>query len=129
MRILLRGLLAAVWLGMGLGAKVLGLVPRHREIVARILGEEHATTLTVLIGLGEILLAAWILTGRFPRTCAVVQIGLVLAMNLIEFTIARDLLLFGGWNLGVALAFIALVALIQWPRRAATPGPAPCSPG
>lgn len=129
MRLLPRLLLAAVWLGMGLGAKVLGLVPRHREIVARILGEEHATTLTVLIGLGEILLAAWILTGRFPHTCALVQIGLVLAMNLIEFTIARDLLLFGGWNLALALAFILFVALVQWPRRSATPTASPCSPG
>lgn len=113
--------LAAVWIGMGLGAKVLGLVPRHQEIVARILGETHAGTLTVLIGLGEIAIAAWILSGRFPRTCAVVQIVLVAAMNLLEASIARDLLFFGAWNLAVAAVFILFVALVQWPRSRCSP--------
>mgnify|MGYP006969389127 FL=1 len=47
--------------------------------------------------------------------------GLVGVMNLIEFTLARDLLLFGGWNLLVAAAFMTFVAFVQWPRR-------PCSP-
>lgn len=116
MRTPLRILIAAVWLVMGLGAKVLGLAPRHREIVSRILGEEHADTLTLVIGLGEILLAAWILSGRYPRLCVAVQIGLVATMNVIESTLARDLLLFGRWNLLVAVAFMVFVALVQWPR-------------
>lgn len=109
--------LAAVWLGMGLGAKVLGLAPRHREIVARVLGEKHADTLTIAIGLGEVGMAAWILSGRFPRTCAATQIALVIAMNVLELTIARDLLLFGAWNGVVAAAFILVVALTLWPRH------------
>lgn len=92
MRAALRIPIAAVCLVMGLGAKVLGLAPRHREIVSRILGEEHADTLTLVIGLGEILLAAWILSGRYPRLCVAVQIGLVATMNVIESTLARDLL-------------------------------------
>lgn len=116
MRATLRILIAAVWLVMGLGAKVLGLAPRHREIVARILGENHAGTLTLLIGIGEILLAVWILSGRWPRLCVAVQIGLVATMNVIEFTIARDLLMFGGWNLLVSIAFMVVVAFAQWPR-------------
>ncbi len=118
---LARVFLAAVWLGMGPGAKVLGLVQRHRELVARILGEAHADRLTVLIGFGEIAIALWVFSGRLPRTCALVQMGLVGVMNLIEFTLARDLLLFGGWNLLVAAAFMTFVAFVQWPRR-------PCSP-
>jgi uncharacterized membrane protein YphA (DoxX/SURF4 family) len=127
MRTSLRILIAAVWLVMGLGAKVLGLAPRHREIVSRILGEDHAGTLTVLIGVGEIFLAAWILSGRYPRLCVAVQIGLVAMMNVIEFTIARDLLLFGGWNLIVAIAFMVFVALVQWPRPGASPTRPACS--
>ena len=47
----LRIFLALVWLVMGLGCKVLGWEPRHEEIVARILGEDFAPTLIILIGL------------------------------------------------------------------------------
>jgi hypothetical protein len=39
-------LIAAVWLINGLVCKVLNLVPRHREIVARILGDNHAPLFT-----------------------------------------------------------------------------------
>jgi hypothetical protein len=127
MRAALRILIAAVWLVMGLGAKVLGLAPRHREIVARILGEDHAGTLTLLIGLGEVFLAGWILSGRYPRLCVAAQVGLVAMMNVIEFTIARDLLLFGGWNLLVAVAFMVFVALVQWPRPDTSLAPTSCS--
>lgn len=106
---LIRGSLAAVWLVMGLLAKVLGAVPRHEEIVARVLGQEHAHALTQMIGIGEIGMAAWILSGILPRWCAATQIGLVLVMNAIELTLARDLLLFGAWNSVVALLFAAFL--------------------
>ncbi len=66
---LIRGLLAGVWLVMGLLCKLLGWVPRHEEIVARILGNEHAHLLTQAIGLAEIGIAAWILSGILPRWC------------------------------------------------------------
>ena len=102
--------LAAIWLAMGLGCKVLGLVPRHQEIVARILGEEHSRLLTVLIGCGEIGMALWILSGIRPKLAAVVQISLVAVMNVPELLLARDLLLFGSGNLVVAVAFIGFVA-------------------
>ena len=105
-----RLLIAAVWLGNGLFAKVLNLVPRHREIVARILGEEHAALLTTAIGGAEILMAAWILSKIFPRLCAVTQISLVALMNLLEIWLAPDLLLFGKGNLLPAALFIAFVA-------------------
>jgi hypothetical protein len=42
----LRLFLAAVWLVNGVWCKILDGVPRHREIVARILGEEHSLLLT-----------------------------------------------------------------------------------
>ena len=120
MKLAFRILTALVWITMGLGAKVLGLVPRHQEIVARIVGDPHAAIITKLIGLGEIGLGIWILSGRFPRLCAGIQIALVAVMNLIEFTRARDLLLYGGWNMSIAIAFTAFVAATQWPRS-------PCS--
>lgn len=38
-RLILRGLIALVWLVNGLWCKVLGHVPRHEAIVARVLSE------------------------------------------------------------------------------------------
>lgn len=55
--------IALVWLANGLFCKVLNLVPRHQEIVATILGQEHARLLTIAIGISEILMAIWILSG------------------------------------------------------------------
>ena len=101
---------AAVWLVNGVWCKIMDGVPRHREIVARILGEEHAPVLTRMIGAGEVVMAAWILTGiRWKWSCAM-QIAAVVAMNVIELLLAPDLLLFGRYNALIALAYIAVVA-------------------
>ncbi|MGB6221711.1 DoxX-like family protein [Haloferula sp.] len=105
----IRWFFAAVWLVNGIGCKVLDLVPRHREIVARILGEDHSLLLTRLIGLSEVGMALWILSGIRARWSAVAQIAGVATMNLIEFFLAPDLLLFGQWNALVAAAYIGLV--------------------
>ena len=51
-------LISVVWLANGLFCKVLNLVPRHEQIVARILGEDYSRPLTILIGLSEVLMAA-----------------------------------------------------------------------
>jgi hypothetical protein len=103
-------LIAAVWLINGLFCKILNLVPRHQEIVARILGENHASTFTKLIGLAEIMMFAWIISRIAPVLCARTQIFVILLMNCIEFTLAPDLLLFGKLNLLVALLFSTLIA-------------------
>lgn len=101
---------ALVWFVNGLFCKVLDGVPRHRAIVARILGAEHARALTCAIGVGEILFGVWILSGIRWRTSALAQIVLVGAMNLLEFVLAPDLLLFGRLNSIVALAYICIVS-------------------
>ncbi|HRQ87870.1 MAG TPA: DoxX-like family protein [Bacteroidia bacterium] len=111
---LLRLFFSLVWLANGLWAKLLDGVPRHREIVARILGEDHSLLLTRLIGAGEVLMAAWILSGIWRQRSAVAQIAAVLAMNVIEFLLARDLLLFGGGNFPLALAYVGLVAWAEF---------------
>ncbi|CAN5884108.1 hypothetical protein BH11BAC7_BH11BAC7_06930 [soil metagenome] len=98
-----------VWLINGLFCKVLNLVPRHEEIVARILGSQHAFLFTKLIGISEILIASWIISRIKPRFCALAQIFIIAAMNTIEFFLAPDLLLFGKFNSLVALFFIAVI--------------------
>ena len=101
--------IAAVWLGNGLFCKVLDIVPRHRAIVARILSEAHATLLTRAIGSAEILMTIWILTGIQSRLNAIMQIVIVAAMNVLEFFLAPDLLLWGRVNAVIAFLFILLI--------------------
>lgn len=116
-RLLCRISFSAVWLVNGVWCKLMGSVPRHREIVARILGEDHAVILTRLIGAGEVLVGIWILAGiRWKWSCAF-QIVMVLAMNVIEFLLAPDLLLFGRSNALVALAYCAVVARAGFGNR------------
>lgn len=102
-------LIAAVWFVNGIWAKILHGVPRHEQIVARILGDAWARPLTVAIGVGEVAIGLWVLSRRWPRWCAVVQIALVLAMNVLEAWLAPDLLLHGRWNAFWALLFAAFL--------------------
>ena len=85
------------------------LVPRHQQIVARILGEQHSASFTRLIGLAEILMVVWILSGYRRKVNVAVQITVVTTMNVIEFFLAPDLLLFGKLNSVMALLFVVLV--------------------
>jgi hypothetical protein len=117
-RLTLAILISMVWLINGLFCKVLGMVPRHERIVSRILGERFAGTLTYIIGGLEILMVIWILSRFKSRWCAIVQIAVVATMNIIEFILAPDLLLFGRWNLVIALFFIFVVYVYEFrPHR------------
>jgi uncharacterized membrane protein YphA (DoxX/SURF4 family) len=84
---------AAVWLFHGLFSKVLGGIPRHQQIVARILGQDLARAATLFVGFVEILLGVWILSRRWPRLCAAAQTMILVSMNALELSFARDLLL------------------------------------
>ena len=101
--------IATVWMVNGLVCKVLDLVPRHQEIVAGILGGEYADVLINAIGIAEIGMALWILSGIRSRLNAITQIVIVAAMNLLEFLLVPDLLLWGRVNAVFALAFILIV--------------------
>ncbi len=101
--------IAAVWFVNGLYCKVLGFVPRHRAIVARILGESHADLITKLIGFAELCMVVWILSGIQSRLNALTQIVIVAAMNVLEYFLARDLLLWGRANAFIAFLFMILI--------------------
>jgi hypothetical protein len=102
-------LITLVWLVNGLLCKVLGLVPRHAAIVACILGPAYAGPLTRLIGLAEIGMAIWMVSGLYRRWCVVAQMLLVAVMNTLEAWLAPDLLLWGRVNALFATLFIALL--------------------
>ncbi|WP_312696049.1 DoxX-like family protein [Sphingobacterium mizutaii] len=98
-----------IWLVNGLFCKILNLVPRHQQIVAEILGETYAKSLTIAIGVGEVLMAIWIISRKFSRLSAITQILLIVTMNILEFILAPHLLLWGRLNIVFALCLAALV--------------------
>lgn len=118
LRSLLNYFIALIWLINGLFCKVLNLVPRHQEIVSGILGEEHSRAFTLVIGIAEILMAAWVLSGIQSRINALTQITIVLTMNILEFWLVPDLLLWGRFNIVFALLFAGLVYYNEFVLRA-----------
>jgi DoxX-like family len=107
-------LIATVWIVNGLFCKLLNLVPRHQQIAARILGNEYAGIFTKVIGISEVLMAIWILSSIKPRLCSTAQIIIVATMNVIEFFLAPDLLLFGKVNSIIAVFFILAVYFTEF---------------
>jgi hypothetical protein len=89
-------------------------VPRHEMIVSRILGEDYAPILTKAIGISEILMVVWILSKIKSRLCALTQILIVGLMNIIEFVLVPDLLLFGRLNIIFATFFISIVFINEF---------------
>jgi uncharacterized membrane protein YphA (DoxX/SURF4 family) len=110
--------IAIVWFINGLLAKILNLVPRHELIVQTIfqdfLSLEISFYLTKLIGISEIILAIWILSGYKSRFVAILQIVVIMTMNIIEFTLVDNLLLFGKWNMLIALFFSSFIYLSEF---------------
>ncbi len=102
-------IIATVWIINGLFCKVLNLVPRHQEIVASILGNSYSRLFTLFIGLSEIIMALWILSGLFSKLNAVTQIVIIAAMNILEFVLVPELLLWGKLNSVFAFLFIILI--------------------
>ncbi len=102
-------LISAVWLVNGLVCKVLNLVPRHEQIIGRILGSDYSRPLTLLIGSSEVVMAIWIMTKFKTKLNAIIQIAIVAAMNVLEFVLVPDLLLWGRLNSVFAIFFIGMI--------------------
>jgi hypothetical protein len=111
---ILRVSFAVVWFVNGFYCKILGLIPRHEFIVAKILGFKYAETLTLAIGFGEVLMGFWILGGYKAKFNAVTQIVLVLLMNILEVILVPELLLWGSLNMLFALLFVILIFINEF---------------
>jgi hypothetical protein len=101
--------IALIWLVNGLFCKLLNFVPRHQKIVAKIIGNDFSFAATKIIGALEILMFVWILSGIRSRWCALVQVGIIAAMNIIEFYIVPDILFFGRINAILAAFLICII--------------------
>lgn len=106
---LLNYFIAAVWLINGLLCKVLNLVPRHEQIVARVLGDDYSRILTTIIGVAEIAMAVWVISRFRSKLNTLIQIVVIVTMNIIEFFLVPDLLLWGKLNIIFALLFVGLI--------------------
>lgn len=104
-------LIAGVWIFHGLFSKILGGIPRHELIVARILGDSIASSATPLIGFGEIVLGCWVLSGYRRRLNASFQTLALVSMNSLEIILAPDLLIS---PVGMVLLNLCFIALIWW---------------
>lgn len=102
-------LIALIWFINGLLCKVLNLVPRHEQIISRILGDQYSYPFTKIIGLSEILMSIWIFSRIRSRSNAIIQIIVIATMNIIEFILAPDLLLWGRLNSFFAFTFIIII--------------------
>jgi hypothetical protein len=100
--------IALVWIVFGLVFKALGAVPRHRRIVARVVGERHCGAVTSLVAIGELGLGLWMIYGRYLPLCVGIQTLAITTMNALELRYARDLLLS---PLGMLCANTVLLAL------------------
>ncbi len=101
--------IATIWLANGLLCKVLNFVQRHEQIVAEILGAAYSRPLTLLIGLSEIVMAIWIISGIKTRLNAIAQIVIIGTMNTLEFILVPEILLWGKVNSLFALLLIVAV--------------------
>ena len=108
----------AVWIFHGLYSKILRGVPRHRSIVARVVGDDLATPATTAVGVLEILLGLWVWSGRKKRACAFTQTMALGSMNALEISKAKDLLISapGMLALNSALLFLAWFSARDRPR-------------
>ena len=83
MRALARLAIATVWIYQGGWCKLVAPNDRHLRVVADLpgVGPAHARKVLALVGSLEVALAAWVLSGRAPRTAAAAQTALLAAMN------------------------------------------------
>lgn len=102
-------LIACVWFINGMFCKVLNLVPRHQEIVQRILPGGYSGLFTLFIGFAEIIMTVWILSNFKTRLNAWVQISAIGTMNILEFWLVPDLLLWGRMNIVFSALFISVI--------------------
>jgi len=108
--------LAGVWLHQGLWSKILDRDPSHREIVGRMprINPAAARAATRAIGVLEVCMAAWVLSGVRPRTCAAAQTALMAGFNAGALSFARDSVRFPARLLARNAGIAALAWLAAW---------------
>jgi hypothetical protein len=81
---LIRGAVAAVWLYEGLWCKLLRGEPREIEVVKAVprYGERFGVPFLMALGVVEVSIAVWVLSGAEPFLCALAQTVLLVTLNI-----------------------------------------------
>lgn len=108
--LLLRLAVAAVWLYEGLWNKLLGSAKHQQEVVAAVprVGIRFGGVFLYVLGVLEVALAVWILTGYLPALCAITQTALLLTLNVNGLLWARHLIPDPGGMVVKNFAFLCL---------------------
>ncbi|MFJ9950818.1 DoxX-like family protein [Kitasatospora sp. NPDC091207] len=114
--------IALMWGYEGLWCKIFPGRADQRAIVEGLplLPEGAAAVLLVAIGLAELALGVWVLSGRLPRLAALVQTALVAGFNTGGLLVGADHIPEPGRLVVQDLVFLALI----WTVAAARPTPA-----
>jgi DoxX-like family/Uncharacterized conserved protein (COG2071) len=101
---------AAVWLVHGLYNKLAGGSPRHLAIVQSVPGlhGRRGRSALTAVGVFEVGIALWVLSGWRPVPCAATETAALLAMNALELTFARHLLLWPAGLVPLNVVFLSL---------------------
>jgi hypothetical protein len=115
-------IVASVWLVHGLVNKLLHCSPRHLQIVQSIPGLAGSRGELVLtaVGVCEVAIAVWVVSGWASVICAVVQTVLLMSMNVVELSVARPLLLWPAGLIPINLTFLAVAWVAARSRGPAT---------
>ncbi len=85
---------AAVWLYEGLWCKLLNGEPRQKQVVEAVphYGPRVGAAFLKLLGVVEVTLGIWVLTGIAPVLCAFIQTALLVALNACGLLWARRII-------------------------------------
>jgi hypothetical protein len=92
--ILMRGAVAAVWLYEGLWCKVFGRAPHEAQVVAKVprFGPRFGQLFLKALGVVEVMLAVWVISGIDPGACAITEVILLVVLNVNGLLWSRDLI-------------------------------------
>lgn len=109
--VVIRVSVAAVWLYEGLWCKVLGRMPSQVDVVTAVpgLGPRFGSSFLKALGVVEVAIAVWVMSGIAPATCAIVQTALLVALNANGLLWARRIIHDPAGMVVKNVAFLVLV--------------------
>ena len=118
--LLVRVAVAAVWLYEGLWCKLLGRERRQVQVVEAVpkLGPLFGRRFLVLLGVVEVALAVWVVSGVTPGLCAIAQTAILVALNASGILWARHIIADPGGMVVKNVSFL----LLAWIAAAMSEG-------
>ena len=109
--IVMRGAVAAVWLYEGLWCKLLGRAQLEAQVVAKVprFGPRFGQLFLKALGVIEVALAAWVISGILPGACAIAEMTLLVVLNVNGVLWSREIIPDPVGMLVKNLAFFVLV--------------------